>query len=41
MVYRSAERLRAIALSESERMVVLATGDERILIYDLLHNKVA
>jgi len=41
MVYRSAERLRAIALSESERMVVVATGDERILIYDLLRNKVA
>jgi WD40 repeat protein len=41
MVYRSAERLRAIALSESERMVVVATGDERILIYDLLRDKVA
>lgn len=41
LVYRSADRLRAMALSQSERMVVVATSDERILVYDLLRNKVA
>ena len=41
LVYRSAERLRAMALSQSERMMVVATADERILVFDLLLNKVA
>jgi WD40 repeat protein len=41
LVYRSADRLRAIALSQSERMLVVATSDERVLVYDLLRNKVA
>lgn len=41
LVYRSAHRLRAMALSQSERMVVVATSDERILVYDLSRNKVA
>jgi WD40 repeat protein len=41
LVYRSADRLRAMALSQSERMVVVATSDERLLVYDLLRNQVA